>query len=626
MDPLAARGRIVGEPDVIARAFWSERLESVRDGIRHRLEESLTGGASGVARALVLGDGGAVDEMRRDVVRGAGLAHVLAVSGLHVAIAVGLLVFGLGAVLRRIEPLAARVHTDRIANALGVPIALLYAEVAGGAPSARRAALTAALAFLCHALGRRASPIPLAMAAIGILAAATPDRLLDPGLALSVVATLSVVTARAATDGTVRSFLWAAATVSARATLATAPIVWWCFGSVPLVAVMANVVLAPLAATLLIPLSLLHTLVSFVLSPFAVFTASAFEVVEGGFTGACALVSAVSVGRDLPPPTLAQGLVACAGTLAALMLARRRALVALVVTGALLLGLEAHVWHAERGDGVLRVTFLDVGQGDAIAIDMPDGETMVIDGGGGGARPGLRALLPLLEARRRRRVDVVVVSHPHPDHYEGIGDLIDALEVGELWVTGQAAVEEPDGDAAALSARAALSGAHIARPETLCGAPRRFGGAVVRVIAPCPRYDPGYDPNDNSLVLSLRYGERTFLFTGDAEAHEESLLVASGGVRADVLKVGHHGSRTSSGAVFLDAVRPALSVISAGIENRYGHPHPEVYERLARRGRVLSTAKDGGVEVITNGQGLTVRPYHGPSFALDLYSARQPTK
>jgi len=564
--------------------------------------------------------------------------------------------------------LAARFDTARLAALLGAPAALLYAELAGGAPSARRAALTAALFFGAKAAGRKPRPVAIATTAIAVLVTMDPDRVLDPGLALSVVATLAILgglgglvtaeesTGQALTEGQrAMQPLLTAAHISARATIATAPIVWWCFGSVPAVSVVANVVLAPLAGALLLPAALAHTGVACLAPIVSGPTAWVFEHAEAAFTAASSLFAAVPLGHDLPPPTLPQGLAASVGALGLLSVRGARKALFVAVATTLVLGLlEVHVRTVERPKGTLRVTFVDVDQGDAALIDLPDGSLMVIDGGGGSAHPGRRALLPLLAARRRSRVDVAVLTHPHPDHYEGLIDLVDALPVGELWDSGQAEAESWNGNsavavhggtdevrgaarvqtsrrvrhsrtlgngngasAASLLAAARRAGTTVLGPSDICGAPRDFGGAEVRILAPCPSYDPGYDPNDNSIVLSLRFRERSFLFTGDAEGFEESVLSEFGdALAADVLKVPHHGSRTSSSAAFLELVRPRLSVISAGVENRFGHPHGEVFRRLAGIGRVLATNRDGGVQVVTDGHTMEVRPYHGPRFEL----------
>jgi len=267
----------------------------------------------------------------------------------------------------------------------------------------------------------------------------------------------------------------------------------------------------------------------------------------------------------------------------------------------------------------MRASFVDVGQGDATLIDLPDGRLMLIDTGGapqGGPDPGAQALVPLLRARRRQRIDVLVLTHPHPDHYGGMGAILDAFPITELWDSGQSAAEaersSTSRQALDLVERARSKGTRVLLPEQLCGRKRAFGAAEVEVLWPCPGFDPGYEANDNSLVLRLHYGARTLLFTGDIEAHAEAALAAQPDrLRADVLKVAHHGSRTSSSAEVLAAIAPSLALISAGVANTFGHPHPETLERLRvqgaevidlgeRGGAQLSIAEEGSLELQTS--------------------------
>jgi len=148
-------------------------------------------------------------------------------------------------------------------------------------------------------------------------------------------------------------------------------------------------------------------------------------------------------------------------------------------------------------------------------------------------------------------------------------------------------------------------------PSEICGA-HLIGGAVVTVLSPCPAYDPDQPPNDNSLVLKISYGRRSFLFVGDAEHFEEGQLLAQGSrpgldLKADVLKVGHHGSRTSSSAPFIAAVDPSEAVISVGARNRFGHPNPATLSTLsAAHVRVWRTDHNGEISVDTDGENLTV--------------------
>ncbi|MCA9609093.1 MAG: DNA internalization-related competence protein ComEC/Rec2 [Myxococcales bacterium] len=607
---IDASGRARSAPRVLEEARPDQRLGyALRRHVARRLQSTLSPEAAAIARTVLLGERGSIDEETRDAIRGAGLSHVLAVSGLHVTLLAGAMTLLLGVGLRRLRWVTARADARRLGKLAGVPLALGYAAMLGDAPSAWRAAITASLAWGLEGMGRRGHPIGITAGAALLAAALHPDDLARPGFALSILATAAIVT----TPGARVDALWkSGVTIAARTTVATTPVVLWIFGSVPVAGILANVVVVPLATLLVIPALAIHALVAVVAPPLAALTAPVTEALTRAFVSASEVFAAVPLGRDLPPPSVVQGVVVGIACAAWLVLPRVRArLVVLTLACLALAGAELHLRHAERPLGRLRVTFLDVGQGDAALVDLPDGRLLAIDAGGAvgaGVDPGERAVVPLMRARRRRRVDVLVLSHPHPDHYGGLPAILDALEVGEIWDSGQARGETPDGPVAALLANA---GVPVREPPELCGRAHRFGAATVRVRWPCPAFDAGWGPNENSLVLDLTFGARRFLFTGDVEAHAEAALVERLGA-VDVLKVAHHGSRTSSAAPLLEVLSPRVAVVSAGRSNRFGHPHPEVWERLrAASGCALRTDVNGGVIVESDGADLTVRPTRG---------------
>ncbi|MCA9615935.1 MAG: DNA internalization-related competence protein ComEC/Rec2, partial [Myxococcales bacterium] len=596
VDAPTAEGRVVGPVDVVDEGgfVW---LERARAGLRDRLDRTLPVHAAAVARALLLGDGSAVEARERDALRGAGMAHLLAVSGLHVALLAAFVFWAFARLLR------ARVDDPARAAALAtIPVVLGFALIAGGAPSVWRAATMATLAAGLRARRRRPNAVAVTSAAILGFAIAQPDQALRPAFLLSAAATAAIVSAQA------HELPWRAAFVlSLRTTLATAPLVIWCFGELPVLGVVANVVLLPIATVLLVPLAFVHALAAGL--GLESLSAPLFTTTLDALVGAAQLFTDAAPSASLPPPSVAQGWILAAATVALLATRTwRRALLVVGLAALALLAAELHLRHVAKPTGLLRLTQLDVGQGDGALLDLPNGEAMLIDAGGGRPDPGERALVPLLRARRRDALAVVVISHPHPDHFGGMHALLAELDagrlrVGEVWDGGQAEAETPHGPAAALLRAFRRRGIPVRVP---CGE-RLVGGAHVEVGWPCPRFDAGYDANDNSLVVRVRHGQRAFLFTGDVEALAEGALVQSElALHADVLKVPHHGSRTSSSEAFLGRVRPWVAVASQGRGNTYGHPHAEVVARFRTHAIPwLTTRELGGVVIETDGRGVS---------------------
>lgn len=265
----------------------------------------------------------------------------------------------------------------------------------------------------------------------------------------------------------------------------------------------------------------------------------------------------------------------------------------------------AGIWYAvsaEAQSDVLTVAFLDVGQGDAIFIETPSGAQMLIDGGAG--RAVLRELgkaMPFYD----RSIDIVLATHPDQDHIGGLPDVIGRYDVSYFVEPGVA------NDTAVYHS--------LMRELEEEGAPRVYarrgmqvqlgGGAVFDVLFP-DRDVSGLDPNEASIIGRLTYGDTSFLFTGDASKSIEEYLVLldQEALDTDVLKVGHHGSKTSTARAFVGAVSPEYAVISAGRDNRYGHPHQDVLDTLAEFDvEVFTTAEDGTVIFVSDGENLKIK-------------------
>jgi competence protein ComEC len=273
------------------------------------------------------------------------------------------------------------------------------------------------------------------------------------------------------------------------------------------------------------------------------------------------------------------------------------------------------LWHPfapEIHRGELEMTAIDVGQGDSLLVVFPDGKRMIMDGGGipvfgrqsrSQMDIGEDVVAPYLWERSIRMVDVIALSHAHEDHIGGLPALVSDFHPKELW-TG-ATPESPSW--ALLRERAAREGTKIV--PLAAGKRIAFGGAEIEVLAPLADYVPAESPkNNDSLVLRLQYGQRSFVLSGDVERPVERRMLEENELQhADVLKVAHHGSRTSSTEEFLEAVKPAFAVVSAGYENSYGHPNRDVLERLSgHHAEVLRTDQAGRVTVRTDGKRIFV--------------------
>ena len=324
--------------------------------------------------------------------------------------------------------------------------------------------------------------------------------------------------------------------------------------------------------------------------------------------------AAIEPNWRIPTPPLWLALALAAATIAVAVTARqahRAYRVAAVAATAVLLALL--VWHpfsAQGYPGELEMTAIDVGQGDSLLVRFPDGKQMLVDGGGipafgRQARSqldiGEDVVAPYLWSRSIRGVDVIALSHAHDDHAGGLPALIADFHPREIW-TG---ATPPSPTWKLICEKAAKSGSRIVPLEA--GSRLAFGGAQIDVLAPPLGYVPSDTPkNNDSLVLRLRYGRHTFLLSGDVERPIERRMLEDGELtRTDVLKVAHHGSKTSSSDAFLDAAQPLFAVISVGKDNSYGHPNREVIERLIEHhGAVFRTDEDGLISIRSDGRRL----------------------
>ncbi|WP_457652029.1 DNA internalization-related competence protein ComEC/Rec2 [Rhodocaloribacter sp.] len=610
---VARLGRAAAGPE----RFVTASRAYVRTQIERRIPDR---GARAVLSALLLGDRHDLGPDTRAHFAETGLMHVLAVSGLHVLL-IGMALYGL------LRPLLMRLSRRRLSwravetlrAVVTLAVLVYFMMLTGARPSVVRAVLMAGVFILLTLAQRNAHTLNTLGAAAVVMLLWRPYQLFDVGFQLSFAAVAALVTlhpvfTRALPErwtgpGLVRKG-FTMVSMSLAATLGTLPILLFHFGHASFAGLVLNLAAIPLTGLTL--------------------TAALFMLVFGGagFIGGLGAMAATGAARLLlfTAETGAEhfGWAAVHGYVTGpwTVLAMVTALVLLAQwprprtrwrLGALALAFAAAgLWTAAATHLTPRldVLFFDVGQGDAALVTLPNGRRLLIDAGVRNAYTdrGVRTLLPHLERFGIDRLDAVVVSHPHSDHLGGLPALLRAVPVTRVLDNGAPHASALFDETTRLLDSLGVAHRALAAGDTLALDPS------VRIQALSPPRARDAEDNDASVVLRLVFGETSMLFMGDAEANAEARLVAHYGsmLRSDVVKVGHHGSVTSSTPAFVaavtgDAPHRTTAVISAGRDNRFGFPDEDVVRRWERsRARVRITAREGAVWLRSDGE--HVRP------------------
>ncbi len=628
-------------------ALIADAFGGVRRWLLDGLVKTVPEPEAALGAGILLGVRAGIDPAIRDAFAVAGLSHVVAISGWNVAIVVALIASATRRLRERFGPVVPAV--------VAMSAVCGYVVLVGASPAVVRAALMAGALLAARLGGSPAHALSALMAAVLLMLAVTPTALWDIGFQLSALATAGLILLAAPIEARLArwpAWLRTPVALTVAAQLATLPVLLATFGQVSLVAPLANVIVVPLipavmagtaVAALLgalaaeMPLPIASDIVGWLAGGAAWLPLRGLIV--AGTTAAAVPLAAVPVAGA---PWLTAAWYPCLG-LAVYRLTRRgrepepnaqpldesghggallpeaAALDAATVwvtrprRAALALVMAVSLGTTLTGpDGRLHVTVLDIGQGDAILIEAPDGAVGLVDAG----------VDPDLTLRRvgqslpfhQRKLDVVVLSHPHQDHLGGFEEILRRYEVA-LFVDGGRRPETTPHQRI-LEAVRHETGARLVSAEA--GRVIPIGAARLEVLYPSATDvaapPPESDINNTSVVVCLRYGRFSMLLTGDAEAPVESLLVERELLDpVDVLKVGHHGSDSSTTPAFLAALQPSVAVISDGVDNEYGHPHRSTLDNLAQVPglRIFRTDQDGSVEVTTDGTSFSVTSASG---------------
>lgn len=545
----------------------------------------------------------------------AGVSHILSVSGFHVGVVILVWIFLLRGLLLRWEWLALRFDLRRTVLLSVLPVMVVYLVFTGGAPATARSVLMLSAVVLAIWSEREVDTLDALLLAAFVLLLFDPGLLFDLSFQLSFLALLGLVVLTPFIMSPFERFLQHAwqrslltlCAASLAAILATIIPVLATFHQASFTGIAANLVVVPLLgygatvlATTAIPLIFFLPAAAGILLKLAgllVQLCNFFVVWIAGLP----VLHSFSIGQtDLLAMV---SLLACFCFVRPL---RARILISMLVFTMLII---QHFSSGQPVDGKLRMMFLSVGQGDALLVSLPDGRTMLVDGGGylreSSNDFGDRYLVPTLHNLNVKRIDIMVLTHSHPDHLGGLPAVAEKFPVGEFWHTA-------DKGSGTDYQRLVWS---LNRQKTLFRVlkqgdrPLLAGDIEFTVVSPLEHKQGTSAENDESLVIRLKRGSFSALLMADAGFEVENELIRQGMGPITLLKVGHHGSKTASSKVFLDRINPELAVISVGAGNSFGLPAAETVNRIRQHGiQLYRTDHHGSILVTNDVNGYTVSP------------------
>lgn len=610
-------------------------IEDMRRPVRDFLSIGLADRNQALYKALILGEQQVIEYDLRESFNVTGLGHVLAVSGLHVGLVAWLSFFLVRWLMSLSYGLTLKIDIKKVAAAITCLPVVAYACLAGFQVSTQRAMIMVITYLFSILIGReREIWSTLALAAIIVLAV-DPDAIFTISFQLSFGAVFGIIwlspaiirmlpnpfSSQGQKNILCQIYLYVTGliVITLTATVFLMPLTLSYFHRISIVSIPANIMAVPILGFWILPLGLISSLSLHIIPPVAGF------LLRTGSYGLDLMMSIIEfLSRSsrasfwsVTPNLFEIIIFYCLIFFVFFIKGRRWAKIGLTMVLVICL-VDISCWvYQTRFNRHLRVTYLDVGQGNSALIQFPGRERMLIDGGGfstGDSDVGRMVVAPFLFHSKILRVDYLVLSHPDSDHMNGLLFIASNFEPKEFWFNGDV-VEKPEYNE--LMSIIESKKTKVILPSYIYKSEREISGVKIEVLHPPSGGRKGslsYEDkglNNNSLVLKITYNGRSFLFPGDIEKEgEEALLSNAAALKSDILLVPHHGSKGSSTMPFLKAVSPEICVISSGSGNRFGFPHKETMERLGETGarimRVdesgairIKVGKDGGYEVDT---------------------------
>ncbi len=582
-----------------------------------------------------MGEQGDISEEVKEHFIITGIAHLLAISGDHLGI-VALLSFSLMIwILKRSEYLLLTLNIKKWAAALTIPCLLLYTFIAGGGISVIRATIMVITFFLSILFNRERNLLhTLALAAFLILIV-SPPSLFDVSFQLSFLAVLSILylvprllqglkqegiplLPKTSWKENILKYIMLSLLVTGVAILGTAPFVALHFNRFSPIGFFTNLLFIPWVGFFIVPLSLIASLFSFFFTPLATLLIHISDFITLTLFKVVAFFASIPYASFfVSTPTLFEITLFYLLLFSVIHLRKEKRIRYIFVGLCVVLILDLAFWSLkDLFQKDLRLTFIDVGHGDSILIEFPEGKKMLVDGGGlyeDRFDIGKNVIAPLLWKKRIRRVDTLVLTHPDPDHFKGLNFIASQFSIGQFWDNGFQTDSEPY-----LQLKKTLEERKI-ETQSLNeeSVPQIINGVEILILNP-PLWNATQrtvqnllDLNNSSLVMKLRFKNVSVLLAADIGKEAEGRMLRKGyPVRADILKIPHHGSSSSSSPLFLERVKPTCAVLSVGKRNIGKLPHSDVLKRFSQLGsKIFRTDQHGAITVMTDGENIEVKTF-----------------
>ncbi len=551
-------------------------------------------------QGILLGDTSDIESEIKEDFRKCNLSHMLAVSGAHLSY----LVLGINTVLSK------KSFGIRRRKILSIIFILIFMVIVNMSPSVVRAGISTIIAIFATLIYRKQDTYTTISIALLLTLLNNPFAIFDVGLQLSYLATLSIIVfyskfTQKQFNNKVKKYLYESAMLTFSANILILPITIYEFNTIPINSIMSNLLAGPLLGICII-LGMFTVIISIILFPVSKLIAFPLQIILKILIKIIELISKIPFGNyTVKTPWFI--VVFLTYVIIATLIYNKKKITKILTMITLIIFIAMQVFAFVNIEGKLKIYFIDVGQGDSMLVKTIKGKNILIDGGGSKDPDydiGEKILVPYLLDRRIKTLDYVIISHFDEDHATGVAQILGKIDVSSIILTRQLEENDIYRHILSIAKEKKIKLIYVKEGDVL-----KIGGIKISIIHPENKLMINNPMNNNSIVCKVEYNSFSMLLTGDIEMEAEELILRKNiNLKADVLKVAHHGSKTSTTGEFLKAINPKVALIGVGKNNNFGHPSNEVIQRLKENGtRIYRTDENGEISITVNKKGRIIK-------------------